>query len=556
MSTIWTVSEPAASSSLEAGVYSPLLQKILSVRGFKTESEIQKFIYPSLDHFHDPFLMKGMRGAVDRITLAVQRKEMILIHGDYDVDGITGAALLARLLRKLGAHFFVFLPNRKTDGYGVSREALKLAREKGASLFITVDCGITAFEEVKEANAFGIDTIIIDHHRIHDGAMPNAYAILNPLQEHCAYPFKELSAGGLAFKLAQALLGSDAFELLDLAALSSVCDVAPLVDENRAIVSFGLQTLSTRAQIGFRSLCEVSGLRRKHLVASDLGFILGPRINASGRMGSPETALKLLISTEERETAELARILDKENTARRDEDRLLLKKALQLVEREINFSRDRVIVVSGEGWHEGVIGIVAQRLVEYFHRPAVVIAINGERGKGSGRSIKGFHLFDGFKYCEESLEEFGGHELAAGLVISRENVKQFKEKLNEYAHALPAETFLKSIRIDFEISFDELSPRFFTELSLLEPFGAGNSRPVFLTRGVRTKRRPVQTKYGALQWWVTDGVNIFEAQWKSRGPEITFPDSEPYALVYSPAIKTMEGIQHVVLEIRDAKPEH
>ncbi len=553
MSTVWNIADPPVSQSFSQ--YSPLLQKILAVRGFKSEPEAQKFLYPSLDHLYDPFLMKGMRRAVDRILSAVQKKEMILIHGDYDVDGITGTALLSRLFQKLGARFFAFLPNRKTDGYGVSTGAIKLAREKNASLFMTVDCGITAFEEVKEAGASGMDTIIIDHHRIHDGAMPNAYAILNPLQEDCAYPFKELSACGLAFKLAQALLGSDAFELLDLAALSSVCDVAPLRDENRVIVSSGLAALSTRAHIGFRVLCEVAGLRRKHLVASDLGFILGPRINASGRMGSPETALKLLVSTGEREAVELARVLDKENSARRDEDRLLLKKALQLVEREVNFSRDRVIVVSGEGWHEGVIGIVAQRLVEYFHRPAVVIALNGERGKGSGRSIKGFHLFDGFKYGEAFLEEFGGHELAAGLVIGRENVKPFKEKLNEYAHTLPAETFLKSVQVDLELSFDELSPRFFAELSLLEPFGAGNPRPVFLTRGIRSKRRPVQTKNGALQWWVTDGIHTFEAQWKSRGPSIAFPDSEPYTLVYSPAVKVSEGIQHVVLEIRDAKPE-
>ena len=556
MSSLWEIAEVQASTAASVSdlPYSRLMQRLLALRGFSEEARIQKFLFPSLDVLYDPFLMTGIQQSVKRILTSIDQGEMILIHGDYDVDGITGAAVLSRTLEKLNAQFITFLPERKRDGYGVSREAIRLAKEKNVRLFITVDCGISAFEETEEASKSGIDVIIIDHHRIHEGAIPKAYAVINPLQEDCSYPFKELSACGLAFKLAQALLGQGAYELLDLVALSCVCDVAPLVDENRILVAFGLKKLSAcQGQIGFRSLCEVASLKRARISATDLAFILGPRINASGRMSSPETSLKLLTTDDPREANQLARILDQENRARQQEERWLLKQALQVVEREINFNRDRVIVVSGDGWHEGVIGIVAQRLVEYFMRPAVVIAFDGEKGKGSGRSINGFHLFQSFEHCQELLDEFGGHELAAGLAIRRRHIDSFRKKINEFAREIPSEVFLKSIRIDLEISFQDLTPQFLRELSLLEPFGAGNPKPVFLTRGLWTKTGPLRLNSNGFRWWATDGVNTFEVVWRSRSSEIIFPDSEPYSLVYSPRLKSWDGIESVVLEVRDVK---
>jgi single-stranded-DNA-specific exonuclease len=567
MSAIWEIAEsettpPASFNSLP---YTPLMQRLLRLRGFETEAEIQKFLFPSLDHLYDPFLMKGIAGASKRILAAIERGETILVHGDYDVDGITGAALLSRTLRKLNAQFVTFLPERKKDGYGVSQEAVQLAKDQGVSLFITVDCGITAFGEVKQARALGIDVIIIDHHRIHPvrekfsngvhGSMPEAFEIINPLQEDCPYPFKELSACGLAFKLAQALLGRGAFEFLDLAALSSVCDIAPLTDENRILAAFGLEALSERRHAGFKSLCEAAGLRRKKILASDLGFILGPRINASGRMSSPKSALELL-TTEDAETAgRLAQMLNEENRARQQEERMLLKQALQMVDRTINFNRDRVIVVWGEGWHEGVIGIVAQRLVEQFRRPSVVIALDGEWGKGSGRSVKGFHLFRGFEFCETFLEEFGGHELAAGMKIHAKNLEAFRKRVNEFAQSVPADVFLKTIQVDFEISLADLSASFLRELALLEPFGAGNPRPIFLTHGLRSKRPPERLGTNGLRWWVTDGVLTFEAHWRTRGSEISFPDSEPYAMVYTPRLDSWDGIDRLILDVKDAKSD-
>jgi single-stranded-DNA-specific exonuclease len=554
MSTVWEITDPSSSSSVSDLPYSELTQKFLSLRGFKTEAEITKYLFPSLDHLHDPFLMKGISNSAKRILLAINRKETILIHGDYDADGITGAALLARMLEKLSAQFITFLPMRKRDGYGVSPQAVQLAKEKGVSLFMTVDCGIAAFDEARDARAAGIDVIIIDHHRIHDGKMPEAFEIINPLQEDCKYPFKELSACGLAFKLAQALLGAGAYEFLDLAALSSICDIAPLTDENRVIVYFGLKRLSEREQVGFKSLCEISGLKRPKIAASDLGYMLGPRINASGRMGSADTALKLLTTRDKTEADTLAKILNEENKARQQEERWVLKQALQTVEREINFNRDRIVVVAGD-WHEGVIGIVAQRLVEYFSRPALVIAFGGERGKGSGRSFKGFHLFEGLQYCADLLEEFGGHELAAGLTIEKKNFEPFRLKINEFAKAASRDALTRSIRVDLEVSFKDLSLPFLRELALLEPFGSGNSKPVFLTRNVRTKRAPERLSGGGYHWWVTDGEMTWEANWRSRSSELLFPDREPYTMVYSPKLNTWDGIESLILEVKDVKVE-
>ncbi|OGX06500.1 MAG: single-stranded-DNA-specific exonuclease RecJ [Omnitrophica bacterium RIFCSPLOWO2_12_FULL_50_11] len=570
MSTIWKFAD--SSSSQEAGFesasascaagypYSDLMQKILALRGFQTEEEIQKFLFPSLEGLYDPFLMKGIPQAAQRILSAIERRETILIHGDYDVDGITGTAILSRTLEKLNATFVTFLPERKRDGYGVSAGAVRMAKEKNVSLFITVDCGITAFDETRQARASGMDVIIIDHHRIHDGRVPEANEIINPLQEGCQYPFKELSAGGLAFKLAQALLSRGAFEFLDLAALSAVCDLAPLGDENRILVTHGLEQMSSRRHLGFKSLCDVAKLKRSRLLASDLGFVIGPRINASGRLGSPDRALRLLTTNDADEARELAQALNEENLLRQKEDRRLLTQALGVVDREINFNRDKVVVGAGEGWHEGVIGIVAQRLVERFARPAVVISFDGELGKGSCRSVKGFHMFQSLAHCESVLEQFGGHELAAGLTIKRENFNAFRVKLNEYAQSIPPEVFCRSVRIDLEISFRDLSRQFLEEMSLLEPFGIGNPRPVFLTRGVRTRAlspgsagKLEHVRSNALRWWVTDAGFTFEAVWQSRDPDIALPHTETYSIAYSPKLKSWEGVESVVLDIRDVK---
>ncbi len=569
MPTIWALDESKQVATPELSgemPFSELMLKLFHSKGLESEEKIQQYSFPSLELLHDPFLMKGMRRAAARILSAIDRKELILVHGDYDVDGVTGAAIIGRMLERLNAQFSIFLPERERDGYGVSRHAIEQAGEKGAKLLITVDCGVQAFDQIKEARKLGIDVIVIDHHQILEGKLPDAFEILNPLQEDCTYPFKELSAGGLAFKLAQALLGRAAFELLELAALSTVCDLAPLVKENRVLVTFGLERMSERPHLGIKSLCEASKLFRKKISARDIGFVLGPRINASGRLGSPMQALQLLMTKSDEEAKSLAEKLNHENQLRQAEDRSVLERALQTVEREINFNRDRIIVVWGEDWHPGVIGIVAQRLVERFHRPAVVIAMNDSWGKGSARSVKGFHLFEGFSYCASLLEEFGGHELAAGLKIHKDQLNSFRSKLNEFAHQMPPVVFSRSIRVDLEISLSELIPQFFRELSLMEPFGMGNPRPVFLANALTTKGK-VNRVSGALKWWLTDGSNVFEAIWRGDDADLSLIQEGTYSVVFSPKIvaptsgersSSLSGTEwanlgSVLLEVKDVK---
>lgn len=543
--------------------YSDPFLKILAHRGLHQSPEIERFLSPSREDLLNPFLMKGMGEAAERIKNAAAQKEKVLVHGDYDVDGITGAAILSLALQKLGISHATFLPERKRDGYGVSREAILKAGREGTRLLLTVDCGISAGEEIREARKAGIEAIVLDHHRLPAEGLPPAYAILNPLQEDCGYPFKELSAGGLAFKLAEALLGPEAFEYFDLATLSTVADLAPLRGENRIIVKEGLRQLSERRRLGIRALAERARLRARAIKTSHVGFVLGPRINASGRMSSALTALRLLLSPSEREAESLARILEEENRQRRAEEKRVLNEALDEVERTVNFARERVLVVAKEGWHAGVIGIVASRLVERYHRPAFVIALEGRKGKGSGRSIKSFHLFNALEAAREHLAEFGGHEQAAGFSVEAGKVAALRNTLNEHARSVyPAETFLKSIEIDLEVSLPDLTSCFLHELELLEPFGVGNPKPVFLTRGlflrnanIRKGCRGDSPSRPYRNAWLTDGTLTMEAAATERsGVRFDFGAGERFDLVYTVSQRNWDGETTVVLEAKDAKP--
>lgn len=557
--TVWSLRSLAdpGPSSLSSQEGSPLFLKLLHQRGFEAPREIEKFLNSKREDLLNPFLMKGMSEAVDRLRRAAERGESVLVHGDYDVDGVTGAAILSLTLTKLGIRHETFIPERKKDGYGVSAEAIEKARKQGTRLLVTVDCGISAGEEIRAAREAGVDAIVLDHHRLPSEGLPPATAILNPLQKDCAYPFKELSAGGLAFKLAQALLGQEAFEFLDLATLSTVADLAPLRGENRILVKEGLRQLSSRARIGIKALAETAGLRAREIKTSHVGFILGPRINASGRMSSASTALRLLLTSNEREAASLARILEEENRQRRQVEQRVTSEAIQQAERTINFAKERIVVVAQEGWHAGVIGIVASRIVERFHRPALVIALDGGKGKGSGRSIRSFHLFNALEAAREFLIEFGGHEQAAGFNVTADQIPLLRKRLNEHAHAAyPAEAFLKSIDVDLEISLADLTPRFVKELESLEPFGIGNPKPVFLTRGLFFKNfLPEGKNRSSRRGWVTDGVFTYEAVFPERSNiRVDFESRNRFDLVYNVGQKSWEGETIVFLEAKDLKP--
>lgn len=539
--------------------FSPLFTKLLTLRGLVESSQIEDFINLSLDRLPDPLCMKGMPEAVERIRKALRNGEKILVHGDYDVDGVTGTALMARTLALLEARFATFLPDRNEDGYGVSVRAIeKAAREEGVTLLITVDCGITARKAIETATRLGVETIIIDHHRVPADGVPPAKIILNPQQSDCPYPFKDLSAAGLVFKLAHALLGKRAFQFLDLAALSTVCDVAPLKHENRIIVKKGLELLSDRTHPGIRALASAASIKTKEMNTGHIGFMLGPRINAAGRMSSPEIALRLLMTESVKEAESLAQVLEEENKARQKEERQTVLEAIAQTEQIFNFNRDRVIVVAQQGWHAGVIGIVAARLVDKFHRPSVVIALDGEKGKGSGRSIKGFHLFNALDACKELFVEFGGHEQAAGLSILETQVADFRAKVNQHAReSYDGKTFVREIRVDLELRLEDLKTTFLNELDLLEPHGAGNPRPVFMTRNLEIKSKPEKIYGETYKFFVTDGALTLEALWQDRTGDSTslIQKGRRAHLTYTLKSKVWNGVSSLSLDVKELIPQ-
>ncbi len=534
--------------------FSPAFRRLLEKRNLGKASEIEAFLFSGLSSLHDPFLMKNMKDVKARIEKAVQTQEKILIHGDYDVDGITGVAVMARTLEKLGGKYTTFLPERERDGYGVSEAAIHQAREQGVGLIVTVDCGITAKSEIEIARSHGMDVIVIDHHRLPADGLPNTHLILNPLQEDCPYPFKDLSAAGLAFKLGQALTGEAAFDHLDLVALSTISDIAPLTGENRILVKKGLEMLSERKNAGLRALAEIAKMKASQVNVGHVGFILGPRLNAAGRMSSADTALRLLLTESPREAQSLAKILDAENKARQKMERETTQEAVRKVERTVNFNRERVIVVEGQGWHRGVIGIVASRLVEKFERPAIVISVENGIGRGSGRSIKNFHLFNALRSCDALLAEFGGHAQAAGLTVVEKNIPALREKINAFAFEnLAPEELKRRVTVDMELKLEELTGRFIDELELLEPHGIGNPRPVFQSGDLQLRSKPRLLYGGTYEAVLAEGslnyqANLDEKQMllcAASGPGARFKAA------YSVKTKQWNGMKTLVLSVKE-----
>lgn len=535
---------------------SPILAAILINRNLTDKEEARFFLYGDMKNLYDPFLLKGMEEAAIRIKKAVTGKEKILIYGDYDVDGITSAALLKIILDELGADAQSHIPNRLEEGYGLNEDAIKKARANGVKLIVTVDCGIGAVEEVKLANSLGMDVIITDHHEIKKDELPPAFAVINPRQKGCAYPFKHLAGVGLAYKLAQALMKKRYYPLekhLDLVALGTVADVAPMKSENRIFTKHGIEALNATEKLGLRSLINISGIKNVSS-SSHIGFILGPRINAMGRMGSADIALRLLLTDNKLEADKLAAMLSKENRNRQNIESSILEEAISKVEREVNFKDQRVIVLAGEGWHRGVIGIAASRIQERFYRPAILIALKGNEGKGSGRSIDGFHLFDALMNCKSFLSDFGGHEAACGLSIPKKNVAGFRDAINDYAREKIKDTDLvPSIDIDVEAPLSDLSGDIVDEIDLLEPFGPENRRPLFMSPAVNLRNEPRLIGKNGFKMLVSSGSVTCEAVSFKRDTMDVPLFSETIDIVYSPAINTWQGINSIQLDLRDIK---
>jgi single-stranded-DNA-specific exonuclease len=494
----WNVRRPdgdaAASLARVLGV-SPILATLLINRGYADEAAARLFLTPGYDQLHEPYLMLGMREAVARLKHAIETKEPILIYGDYDVDGTTGTAILLRALKLLGAETGFHIPHRFTEGYGIQQPALERAVADGYKLVVSVDCGIRAHEPLYWARDHGLDVIITDHHLPDETeGSPPAFAVLNPNQAECEYPDKHLAGVGVAFKLVHALFReygreSQVAAFMKVVAIGTVADVAKLVGENRTIVAIGLKDLARVANPGLRALIDVAGCGDgKGMTAYDLGFRLGPRINAAGRMDAASAVVELFDTRDSAVARRLAEHLD----ARNEERKTVQQQIIDLALAELGDATEaKVAVIQGSGWHRGVIGIAASKIAERLNRPCVVLSIDGDVAHGSGRSIEAYHLLNGLTACADLFEKFGGHSHAAGITIRPEKIAEFRRRLNEHAAACLTEEDLEhSVSIDMELPAESVTFPFARELQALEPFGAGNARPVFATRKLRCLSEP------------------------------------------------------------------
>ena len=469
---------------------SPILAQLLLRRGITTESAAKRFFHPQLADLINPFLMKDMDVAVDRLNDAMGRKERILVYGDYDVDGCTAVALVYKFLQQFYSNIEYYIPDRYDEGYGVSKKGIDYAHEAGVKLIIILDCGIKAIEEIAYAKSLGIDFIICDHH-VPDDELPDAVAILNPKREDDPYPFKHLCGCGVGFKLMQAFAKNNGIPfsrlipLLDLCAVSIAADIVPVTDENRILAFHGLKILNQNPSVGLRAIIDICGLSGRDISMSDIVFKIGPRINASGRMESGRESVDLLVERELPAAIEKARHIDQYNDKRKNIDKHMTEEANQIVSRLESQRHRSSIVLYDEGWKKGVIGIVASRLTEIYFRPTIVLTRDGDLATGSARSVTGFDIYSAIKSCRDMLINFGGHTYAAGLTLRWADIPEFRRRFQKYVdeHIQPEQTEA-SLDIDAVIDFRDITKRLHNDLKRFSPFGPCNPKPIFCTVGV------------------------------------------------------------------------
>ncbi|WP_018085630.1 single-stranded-DNA-specific exonuclease RecJ [Desulfurispora thermophila] len=534
---------------------------LLVGRGVCTAAEARHFISGDLNDLYPPLLLRDMARAVERLKQAVQRSEPVLVYGDYDVDGVTATALLVDALRSLNLPVQYYIPDRITQGYGLHRGALEQLIGQ-ATLLVTVDCGISAREEVDWLNSAGVDVIITDHHEPPPG-LPAALAVINPRCSDCQYPDKELAGVGVAFKLVQALFAAlnrpprEVWRYLDLVCLGTVADVVPLRGENRLLVRYGLPALEAGNRPGIAALCRVAGVTGRALGTREVGFALAPRLNAAGRMGDAGPAVELLLTGDEARAQELAQFLQRANQERQQVENLVMAEAMGMVDGDPGLAGRAVLVLAGEKWHPGVIGIVAARLVEKYGRPVLLISLQGEHGKGSGRSVPGFHLYEALAACAQYLENYGGHEQAAGFTIARQNIAAFARAINHYAARLPESSAGQPVlELDALVSLPELSEELVNELALLSPYGYSNPSPLLACREVNLVRcRAVGKNGDHLKLTVQeDGVALDCIAFNLAAAREEIAAARAVDLAFAPAINEWQGRRFLQLEVKDIRP--
>lgn len=541
----------------------PVVKQLLVNRGYDTDAAVEQFLNPSLQALYDPLLMFGMDKVVKRINEAIQNGESIWIYGDYDVDGITSISVLVRAFEYLKVPVNYYIPNRLEEGYGLSVEGLDKILIQGADLIISVDCGITSVDEVEYVNARGKDIIITDHHNCQE-QLPDAYAILNPKQQACSYPFDMLAGVGIAMKLVQALLG-DAFitehhRFTDIAALGTVADIAPIIDENRIITKIGIQTIEATQNIGLQALIEASELKAP-INTGHIGFNLGPKLNAAGRIGQPELGVQLLTTHSEDEAILLAKKLTLLNEERQNIEKEILSTIDKLIEEQVDLKHDKIIVILGENWHTGVIGIVASRVSEKYHKPSVILSAEEGIAKGSARSVGDISIFDALNSCKSLFLGFGGHKQAAGLSLDVKHVDALRKQINVYANNhITEDALIPQIKVDGILHSRDITYKTLDDLDLMEPFGLGNPRPNFVYNGLTIDNvRKIGAEKDHLKMILHDDKRTFDAigfRIAERYADLRSQDKLDMVMTLSKnSFRGVDTIQFMIKDIRRLAPE-
>lgn len=537
------------------------LSKVLVTRGVETIETAERFFKPSMSDLYDPFLMKNMDIAVERVLKAIREGESIWIHGDYDVDGTSSTAIILQFLRDIGAKVEYYIPDRFHEGYGLSINSIDLALSHGVSLLITVDVGITSYEPLAHAQDKQLDTIICDHHEPGD-FIPEVYAILDPLQPGCEYPFKHLAACGVAFKLIQGIaqkmnIPDKANEYLDFVAVASAADMVPLIDENRTLVYYGLELLNSKTRPGFKGLIACTNLKMGQITASNIVFALAPLINAAGRMGNAVRSVEMMIQKDENAAFRIAQQLEDENRKRRVFDAKTFEEAIPMAEKQIHVEKRRSLVIHNPHWHAGVIGIVASRLVDKFNLPTILMTTIDGLAKGSARSINNFDIHTALKSCAHLLTEFGGHKHAAGLSLDESNIPEFSQIIDSLAQkVITQDMMVPEILIDAEMKFNELSPNFMEFLDSFAPYGFSNTKPIFYSKGVTSVNGVKIVGNNSLKFRAFQSNFVIDAIGYNLADKYKFcTNGKKFSLLYTIEVNNYNGLKSPQISIKDIKPE-